>query len=127
MVVQLFLINLKTALQQKKKLFYVPYNEEVLKLLPELMNLNLIINIKKNKLKELKRLIIYLPNHIKDSSIKIDNMCSRKKLRTWTTKILIKKAQRNETYLLKTPRGYQNSHFCIRQKIGGKTILKIGF
>lgn len=54
-------------------------------------------------------------------------MCSRKKKRTWPASVLIKNAQRNQTYILKTSYGYQNSHFCLKKRIGGKTIARIGY
>lgn len=128
MIVQLFLLNLKNALQQKKHNFHTPYNAEVLKIIPELIKLNLIYNIKKNPLNKNNYLIVYLPiNLIINKSLIIENMCSRKKKRTWRTTVLKKLAQRQQTFLLKTNFGYQTSHFCIKKNIGGSTILHIKY
>lgn len=128
MIIQLFLINLKTAIQQKKKNFHTPYNKEVMKVIPELIKLNLIYNIKKNPINKNNYLIVHLPvNLITNKSLILKNMCSRKKKRTWTNTIIKKLSQRQQTFLLKTNFGYQTSHFCIKKNIGGTTVLQIKY
>lgn len=68
MVIQIFLINLKTAIQHRRKTFNTPYNEEVMKLIPTLISLNLIQSIRRNPLRHEKRLIVYLPLELSNNS-----------------------------------------------------------
>lgn len=68
MIIQIFLINLKTAIQHRRKSFNTPYNEEVIKLIPTLVSLNLIQNVRKNPLRDEKRILIYLPLELTNNS-----------------------------------------------------------
>jgi ribosomal protein S8 len=128
MIIKNFLIKLKTALKNKKGHFNTKYNNEILEIIPELINLNLIKNIQINTLKEEGYLIIYLSTQsIREDGLNISCMFSRKEQRNWKYSTLIKKAKRNEIFLLKTCYGYKDSYFCIKNRIGGRTILKINY
>ncbi len=128
MIINLFLINLKNAIQHKKHQFNSPYNIKVLRLINLLITLNIIKSVKKNIYIKEQRIIIYLSYiNISKWTIKINNMNSRKKNRTWACTVLIKKSQRNETYILNTNQGYQTSYRCLQKNIGGKTILQLKY
>lgn len=127
MIRQIFIINLINALKHNKKSFNSPYNYEVMKLIPLLVKFNVILHISKNNILKKDRLIIYMNINLKSTNkITIVNMCSRKKIRNWPVSVLIDNAQRNQTYILKTIFGYKDSSFCIKNRIGGTTILQIG-
>lgn len=128
MIIQKFLINLKNAIKNKKNSFNTQYNTEVLKIIPELISLNLIKNIQINNLKSENYLIIYITRQCtRENEVDISCMISRKKKRNWKCNTLIEKAKRNEIFILKTSFGYKDSYFCIKNNIGGTTILKIRY
>ena len=81
MVIQLFLINLKAALQHKHPYFKAHYNKEVLQLINELIKLKIIAYIKKiDNDRQIE--VVLVQNTSKIKYVRITNMYSRKKQRT---------------------------------------------
>ena len=126
MVIQIFLINLKTALQHKHPYFKTLYNKEVLQLIDELIKLKVISYVRYAENERRIEVVLNL-NINKYKYIRLTNMCSRKKQRTWTIGDLIKNSRNNQTYILKTNQGYRDSHYCIKKHISGYTILRVEY
>lgn len=78
---QIFIINLKAALQHRHPYFRTKYNKEVLQLINELIKLKVVAYIKKVDGDDLLEIILNL-NSNKKKYIRITNMYSRKRQRT---------------------------------------------
>jgi len=123
---QIFLINLKTALQHKHPYFRATPNKEVSQLIKELIKLKVISYVRAVEGERHIEVVINL-NVYDNGCIHLTNMCSRKKQRTWTIRELIKNSRKKETYVLKTVHGYRDSHYCIKKHISGFTVLRLRY
>ena len=92
----------------------------------ELIKLKVVAYIKKVDGDDLLEIILNL-NSNKKKYIRITNMYSRKRQRTWSIWELIKNSRKKETYILKTNYGYRDSHYCIKKHISGFTVLKVEY